>query len=219
MNSKIFRDMSYGVYLTTSMDAGRPVGCVTNSNTQITSSPATFSVSLNHDNYTTQCIRRSGMFAFTVLSEQSDPALIGRFGFSSSRDMDKFEGLQWERVQWVPVVKAGCGYVVCRVINVMETSTHTVFLGEAIAAEKLSDERPMTYRYYHEVIRGTSPKNAPTYIAPAAENQAEQAQTKAEEQGVRYVCRVCGYEHEGELPEGFTCPICRVDASQFRRKE
>ena len=43
------------------------------------------SVSLNHDNYTTECIRRCGMFAYTVRSERSDPSLIGRFGFFSSK--------------------------------------------------------------------------------------------------------------------------------------
>ena len=53
MDKSILRNMSYGVYITTSVDNGRPVGCVSNSNTQITSSPATVSVSLNHDNYTT----------------------------------------------------------------------------------------------------------------------------------------------------------------------
>ncbi|MBP3427573.1 MAG: flavin reductase [Clostridia bacterium] len=212
MDKNVFRNMSYGVYLTTTTDAGKPVGCVSNSNTQITSSPATFSVSLNHDNYTTECIRRSGLFAFTILSEKSDPSLIGRFGFASSRDTDKFAGLDWDRVEWVPVVKAGCGYVVCRVIGEMETSTHTIFLGEAIAAEKLSDEIPMTYRYYHEVIRGTSPKNAPTFIAeePKAEEKPAQG---------RWVCGVCGYVHEGdELPADFTCPICRQGADVFKKE-
>lgn len=211
MDKSIFRNMSYGVYLTTTTDAGRPVGCVSNSNTQITSSPATFSVSLNHDNYTTECIRRSGLFAFTILSEQSDPSLIGKFGFASSRDTDKFAGLDWERVEWVPVVKAGCGYVVCRVIGEMETSTHTIFLGEAIAAEKLTNETPMTYKYYHEVIRGTSPKNAPTFIAEEPKQEEKPAG--------RWVCGVCGYVHEGEeLPADFTCPICRQGADAFRKE-
>ena len=50
MNTMIFRDMSYGVYVTTSMDGNRPVGCITNSIMQITSDPATIAVSVNHDN-------------------------------------------------------------------------------------------------------------------------------------------------------------------------
>lgn len=215
MNSNVFRSMSYGVYITTSYYGGRAAGCVTNSNTQITSSPATVSVSVNHDNYTNQCIAKSGMFAFTILSEQSDPSLIGRFGFSSSWDVNKFEdleaGTKW--VRGMPVVPTGCGYVVCRVIGTMETSTHTVFLGEVIEAEAFDRQIPMTYRYYHEVIRGKSPRNAPTYIPEEKKDADEQ------KDGQRYVCQICGYVYEGnELPEDFTCPICKHGAADFRRE-
>ena len=31
----------------------------------------------------------------------------------------------------------------------------------------------------------------------------------------KYVCPVCGYVHEGELPEGFVCPVCKVPGSKF----
>lgn len=220
MDKNIFRNMSYGVYITTTVDEGRPVGCISNSNTQITSSPATFSVSLNHDNYTTECIRRCRMFAFTILSEQSDPALIGRFGFASSRDTDKFEGLDVDIFQCMPAVKTGCGYVVCRVIGEMETSTHTIFLGQAVEAKVLSNEAPMTYKYYHEVIRGKSPKSAPTYIAE--EKKPEEKTAKSEESGQekhRYVCNVCGYVYEGEsLPEDYICPLCKHGAQDFTQE-
>ena len=60
MNNKVLYDLSYGVYITAAVDDGRPVGCVTNSVMQITSSPATIAVSVNHDNYTNACIRKSG---------------------------------------------------------------------------------------------------------------------------------------------------------------
>ena len=46
----------------------------------------------------------------------------------------------------------------------METATHTVFLGEVTDAGNLKKETPMTYKYYHEVVKGKAPKNAPTYI-------------------------------------------------------
>ena len=45
----------------------------------------------------------------------------------------------------------------------METETHTVFLGEVTDAGNLIKDTPMTYSYYHKVIKGTAPKNAPTY--------------------------------------------------------
>lgn len=55
------------------------------------------------------------------------------------------------------------GYLVCKVIDKMETNTHTVFLGEIIDCDMLNQETPMTYAYYHNIIKGKSPKNAPTY--------------------------------------------------------
>jgi len=36
---------------------------------------------------------------------------------------------------------------------------------------------------------------------------------------VRYRCSVCGYIHEGELPEGFRCPKCKQPASVFVKIE
>ena len=32
----------------------------------------------------------------------------------------------------------------------------------------------------------------------------------------KYVCPVCGYVHEGEIPEGFTCPVCKVSGTKFK---
>ena len=36
---------------------------------------------------------------------------------------------------------------------------------------------------------------------------------------VKYKCSVCGYVHEGELPEGFKCPRCNQPASVFIKIE
>lgn len=36
---------------------------------------------------------------------------------------------------------------------------------------------------------------------------------------VKYRCSVCGYIHEGELPEGFTCPVCKQPESVFEKIE
>ena len=45
--------------------------------------------------------------------------------------------------------------------------THTIFIGRIVAAEVLTDDVCMTYDYYHQVKRGTTPKTAPSYIAEA----------------------------------------------------
>lgn len=165
MNTNIFRNLSYGVYIVSTMDDGRATGCTANSAMQITSSPATIAVSINHNNFTNECIKKHGKFSISILAEDSEPILIGKFGFQSGRDTHKFMGVDFKIVNDVPVINDSCGYIVCRVIDMMETETHTVFLGEVIDGDVNGGNRKeMTYAYYHNVIKGKSPKNAPTYL-------------------------------------------------------
>ena len=35
----------------------------------------------------------------------------------------------------------------------------------------------------------------------------------------KYVCKVCGYDHEGELTDDFKCPACGAPASEFEKVE
>ena len=166
MNSDVFRNLSYGVYIVSTMDDGRATGCTANSAVQITSSPATIAVSINHDNYTNKCIKEFGKFSVSIIAEDSEPSLIGKFGFFSGKDTNKFQDIDFSIIEGTPILNDTCGYIVCKVIDTMETSTHTVFLGEVIEGDvKGSRRTPMTYAYYHNVIKGKSPKNAPTYIA------------------------------------------------------
>ncbi|MCI9201124.1 MAG: flavin reductase [Lachnospiraceae bacterium] len=216
MDINIFRKMSYGVYIVSSLDGERPTGCIANSIMQITSSPATVAVSVNHDNYTNGCIEKTGKFAFSIMAEDSDAGLIGNFGFRSGKDVDKFEHVDYEMVQGIPVVKYTCGYVVCKVINKMETATHTVFLGEVIDAGSYNGMGDaMTYAYYHNVVKGKSPKNAPTYLPENGDGNTVEDEKKA-----KYTCQVCGYVYKGNaLPEDFKCPICGVGADRFVKSE
>ena len=167
MNKNVFHKLSYGVYVVSTWDNGRPTGCTANSAMQITSSPATIAVSINHDNYTNKCIKETGRFAISILAEDSIPLIVGTFGFRSGRDTDKFSEIKYSVEDNMPVVTDSCGYIACEVTDTMETATHTVFLGEVKGAEVFGDRDAMTYSYYHKVIKGKSPKNAPTYLPEA----------------------------------------------------
>ncbi len=35
----------------------------------------------------------------------------------------------------------------------------------------------------------------------------------------KWICTVCGYVHEGELPEDFECPLCAVGTDMFEKVE
>lgn len=209
MNKNVFHKLSYGVYVISTWDNGRPTGCTANSAMQITSSPATIAVSINHDNYTNKCISENGKFAISILAEDTDPTIIGNFGFKSGKDFDKFAEVKYSVEDFMPVVSDSCGYIVCEVIDKMETATHTVFLGEVKGAEVFGNREAMTYAYYHKVVKGKSPKNAPTYI------EEEKPEEKA---GNRFKCQVCGYIYEGdELPADYKCPICGMGADKFEK--
>lgn len=161
-NTALF-NLSYGVYVVTAWDEGKPTGCTANSAMQVTATPATVAVSINHDNHTNKCIKDTGVFAVNILGENVDPMIIGSFGFRSGRDVNKFEGIEHFVKGFVPVLPQAISYITCKVINTMETETHTVFLGEVTDAGHLNKDVPMTYSYYHKVIKGSAPKNAPTY--------------------------------------------------------
>lgn len=214
IDKNVFRNFSYGVYVTTSYDENnKPVGCVTNSVMQITSEPSTIAVSINHDNYTNQSIKKNKKFAVSILPEDITPSIIGTFGYQSSREIDKFKDVTYQTVQHLPILTDNCGYLICDVIDVMETKTHTVFLGNVIRTGNYQKLMPMTYRYYHEVLKGNSPKTAPSYIE-------EQEETK-DNSKTKYRCRICGYIHEvdGELPDDYICPICGQPKSAFDKIE
>ena len=212
MNYEIYTKLSYGVYVITSTKDDNHYGCVANSAMKITDKPSTIAVSVNHNNATHQAISESGYFAINVLQESIDPQLIGTFGFKSCKEINKFESISYTMKDGLPVLNDSLGYLTLKVINTMETPTHTVFLGEVIDGDVLNQGTPMTYKYYHEVIKGKSPKNAPTHIVD--ENISESK---------KWVCSICGYVYDGEtpfeeLPDSYVCPICGVPKNMFELK-
>ena len=131
--------------------------------------------------------------------------LSGLLVSSQVRTRTSFTDVTYEMREDLPVIQDSCGYIVCKVIDQMETATHTVFLGEVIDGDVFNASgQPMTYAYYHQVIKGKSPKNAPTYL-PDEEKKL-----------VKYECQVCGHIYEGEnLPEDYICPIVRCKCRAF----
>ncbi len=207
MNILTTQKVSYGLYVISSWHDGKATGCIANAVMQVTAEPAIMAIGIHHDNFTHACIKKTGKFAISILAEDSDPSLIGTFGFKSGRDADKFDGVGHSIFGNLPVVNDGCGYILCDVIDVAETPTHSVFFGKITDAETFGDRKPMTYAYYHEVIKGKSPEKAPTHIAEAAAPQKKAR---------KFRCKVCGYEYEGEsLPDDIACPICGVGSDEF----
>ena len=198
MNITPLQKITYGLYVVGTSDKGRPTGCIINTCFQVTSENPIVAISMNKNNYTHDAIVSHRRFSLAILAEESDTSLITTFGFQSGRDRNKYDGRDYTWQHDVPILKGKfSGHIVCELLHVADNETHDVFFARVI--DTLPDDgTPMTYTYYHQVIKGRAPKNAPTYVeeekAPATEAPQTTTSTK------RYVCEVCGYKKGDGYP-------------------
>ena len=163
MNKEVLRNLSYGVYAVSTLDGERAVGCIANSIIQVTYD--TVAISINHENFTHSCLEKTKRFAISIFGEDIEMNTIAFLGFQSGKEKDKFEHIETIFVEGLPIVKNSVGYLICHLVDKLDTETHTVFLGKITAGEILNpDKTPMTYSYYHKVKKGNSPQKAPTYL-------------------------------------------------------
>ena len=166
MNTKALYKLGYGLYVVCSKKGDKLNGQIANTVFQITSEPPTIAVSINKDNLTHEFIKESKVLAVSVLSQDTPLSFIGHFGFKSGRDIDKLEGINYKIGETkAPVVTDNAlSYLEAKVIQEVDVGTHTIFIGELTGADVIREGEPMTYAYYHQVKRGTTPKTAPSYI-------------------------------------------------------
>ena len=51
------------------------------------------------------------------------------------------------------------------------------------------------------------------------EKPEEEAKPASTSTGERWRCMICGYIHEGPLPDDFTCPDCGMGKDMFEKIE
>lgn len=189
--------ISYGLYILTTK-TNKINGCVINTLMQVTSTPNQISITVNKDNETTKMIQKSGLFNVSILDKTTPFELIKHFGFSSGKDVNKFDGFKDYKLSKnkIPYLTTNSvAYISAKVVNTIDVGTHLTFIAEVEEEDVLSDEEPLTYAYYHSNIK---PKSV-------------------QKKGV-WVCRICGYVYEGEtMPDDFICPICKHGKSDFEK--
>ncbi len=166
MDPNVLHNLSYGMYIVSSYKGDKLNAQIANTVFQITSEPVTIAISINKKNLTHEFIEASSRFSVSVLSEEAPLQFIGKFGFKTGRNEDKFKAANYKRLDsGCPIVT---DYVICYleagVTCKFDCGTHTLFLGEMKGSGMISPGKPMTYEYYHLVKKGATPRNAPTFI-------------------------------------------------------
>jgi flavin reductase (DIM6/NTAB) family NADH-FMN oxidoreductase RutF/rubredoxin len=226
MNLQALYKLGYGMYVVCSKKGDKLNGQIANTVFQVCSEPPTIAVAINRQNLTHEYIMESKVFTVSVLAQDTPLNFIGNFGFKSGRDVDKFQGVKYRLGETgVPIVLDNC--LACfeaKVMDFVHVGTHTIFVGEIVAADVIKEGEPMTYAYYHQVKRGSTPKTAPSYV----EKKKEEAPKMD-----KYECTVCGYIYDPELgdpdsgikpgtpfeqlPDDWSCPVCGASKDQFEK--
>lgn len=77
MDSKALQKISYGMYVVTSGKEAKCNGQIANTVIQVTSRPETVAVSINKQNYTHELIKKTLVFAVSILSKNTPLKFIG----------------------------------------------------------------------------------------------------------------------------------------------
>ena len=206
MNNNELYKLSYGYYVVSRSCDGKDSACIANTFVQVTSEPARVCITLNKNNYTTSLIENSCVYNVGVLLDDIDMDVIRRFGFQSGKDVNKFDGIDYEvDCQNIKQITEGiAASFSVKVISMTDVGTHIMFVGDVIDCKVINEGEVLTYANYHNKKNGTTPKNASSYQADTSKH------------GWR--CTVCGFILEAdELPEDFICPVCKQPASVFEK--
>jgi flavin reductase (DIM6/NTAB) family NADH-FMN oxidoreductase RutF/rubredoxin len=228
MNPKALQKLGYGLYVVCSKKGDKFNGQIANTIFQVCSEPPVIAVAINRQNLTHEFIDQSKVFTGSVLSQDTPLNFIGNFGFKSGRQLDKLKDVHYKlgETQAPVILDHTLAYLEAKTIGQVEVGTHTIFLGEIIGADILQEGDPMTYAYYHQVKRGTTPKSAPSYVEESR---------KAVSSVIKYKCNVCGYIYDPEkgdpdgeinpgtsfeeIPDTWVCPVCGARKDLFEKIE
>jgi len=234
INPETLFQLNYGMSILSSAKDGRANGCVVNTVFQVVPDPVIIAVSVNKENLTHEYITNSRVLSISILGEETPMSFIGRFGFRTGRDIDKFKKTNYKPgITGAPIVlDNSAGYIEAEVIKEIDVKTHTLFIGRVMACQTIDENRiPMTYAYYRDVKHGRTPRTAATYIRKKQKDQT----TKGAKAMTKYKCLMCGYIYDPEagdpangvepgtafddLPDDWICPDCGVGKDEFEPLE
>ncbi len=190
-------NIGYGLYVVTSNDGKKDNGLIVNTVTQVTNSPNRIAVAISKENYSHHVIKQTGKMNINCLTTDAPFKVFEAFGFRSGRNVDKFADCEPLRSDngLVFLPRYINSFMSLNVESYVDLDTHGLFICSVSEARVVSDKPSMTYAYYHENVK------------PKPETDGK----------VGYVCKICGYIHEGEIDESIICPLCKHGYADFEK--
>ena len=195
VDPKALFKIGYGLYVVTSNDGKKDNGMIVNTVTQLTDNPLRVAVNINKLNYSHDVIKKTGILNVNCLNIEAPFSIFKEYGFVSGKDVNKFEGKEVLRSENGLAVLPNYvnALISLKVDSYVDLGTHGMFVCSVTESKVINNVETMTYNYYQANVK---PK-------PNVEKKKG------------YVCKICGYVHEGDLPEDFICPLCKHGAADF----
>ena len=193
---KALSNIGYGLYVVTTNDGVKDNGIIVNTVTQVTNTPNRVAVTINKGNYSHDVILKTSKMNVNTLTVEAPFKVFEVFGFSSGRDVNKFEGCNPRRSTngLVVLPKFINSYISLEVLQVIDLETHSMFICDVVESVVISSKESMSYTYYLDNVK------------PKTDLTGKKG----------YVCTVCGWVYEGsELPSDIVCPLCKHGAADF----
>ena len=189
-------NIGYGLYVVTSNDKKKDNGLIVNTVTQLTNTPNRIGVTINKDNYSHHIIKQTGVMNVNCLNTDAPFKVFETFGFRSGRNTDKFADWPKNRSDngLIFLPQYINSFMSLKVEDYVDLGTHGMFICSVTEARVINKVETMTYTYYQNNVK------------PKPQTEGKKG----------YVCKICGYIHEGEnLPDDFICPLCKHGAADF----
>lgn len=234
--------LTHGLYVLGARDGIKFAGSIVDAVMQVANKPWVIAVSCTNTSYTKECIDKDKEFSLSVLSKKVNPFIIANFGFQSSRNVNKWEKIDYCVLDGLPYLKENLATLRCKVIQEVIFESNTLFIAEVKDCINNQNEEALTYNDYrshfkNEVIKSFEEMkkgNIPDDVKPKQEAEAKEASmiegvpattdaaavSQAADAQKHWVCSVCDYVYDGEipfedLPADWACPVCGVDKSFF----
>ncbi len=149
------RKWTTGVTIVSARDGEIQHGMTVSSFTSVSLTPPLLLVSLEQVTKTHRLVSQSGYFGVSLLA-QHQKEISDRFAGRHTELSNRFEGIQtFQMVSGAPLIAGSLSVFDCKTISSIPSGTHTIFIGEVLAARQLSHHLPLIYfdRDYRELKR------------------------------------------------------------------